>query len=148
MSQVEDTTTEVDDDAPVVSYDRAVKAYIKMREARSKLKRDFEIEDNKIKAQQELIEAFLLNVCNTTGLKNFATKYGTVIKSEDILPTGSDWDAFYHWVAENDAFDALERRIKKTFISQYMEEHKGSVPPGVSVLRSFKITIRRSNKES
>ena len=45
---------------------------------------------------------------------------------------------------QNDAFDALERRIKKTFVSEYMENNGGAIPPGVSVYRQYAVRVRRN----
>jgi hypothetical protein len=51
---------------------------------------------------------------------------------------------FYVWIKDNDAFDALERRVKKSFIATYMEDNKGELPPGISVMQEYTVTIRRA----
>lgn len=123
---------------------KAVKAYLKLRDARTALKREYEEADLKLTQQQERIEKALLHHLNETKTNSVATDYGTFYRQEVVTPTGSDWEAFYDWVKKNDAFDALEKRIKKTFITEYMEEHKGAIPPGVSVYREYVVRIRRS----
>jgi hypothetical protein len=130
---------------PAVKLDTVVKVFLKIRTARHDAKKAWEAHDATLEAQQEELENFLLGYTNQTGVDSFRTAYGTVYKTPDIVPSASDWDAFYKWIAENDAFDALERRIKKTFISTYMETNKGELPPGVSVFRQMKISVRRSN---
>lgn len=130
-----------------ISIDKVVGTFIKIRDARAAKKREWETEDRKLKDQMEVLDNFLLHSLRTIGAESVATKHGTVYQSTEITPQGSDWDAFYAWVAENNAFEALERRIKKTFIAAYQEEHDGDLPPGVSVFRQQTVNIRRNNKE-
>ncbi len=120
-------------------------AHIKVRDARAALKREFEASDGELKAAQEKIEAKMLAFLNDSGTTSAKTDSGTFYKQEDLIPAGADWNAFYGWIVENDAFDALERRIKKTFIKEYIESHDGEVPPGVSVFREYVIRVRRGN---
>lgn len=128
----------------MVDVNRLTKAYIKLRDARSELKKDWEKEDTKFKEKLEKIEGALLKFLNETQQNSSKTDAGIVYRQEEITPTGADWDAFYGWVAKNNAFDALERRIKKTFIREYMDAHDGGIPPGVSVYREFVVRVRRS----
>lgn len=123
---------------------KMAKAYIKLRDARTELKREFESKDNALKAKQERLEAEMLKFLNSNEMDSVKTAEGTFYRQEEITPTGSDWDAFYKWVSQNDAFDALERRIKKTFIKEYMEMNSGAIPPGVSVYREYVVRVRRT----
>src|SRR6478736_2264664 len=116
---------------------KIVKAYIRLRNARRELSKKFEEEDAVLKGHQEVLENTLLNHFNQTNITSIKTEHGTAYKQEDFYPQGQDWDAFYKWVGENDAFDALERRIKKGFITDYMAAHSGKLPPGVAVVPSF-----------
>jgi hypothetical protein len=130
-----------------VTLGKAVKAFLKVRDKRAALKREWEAQDGKLEEDMEVLNGFLLNEANKQNVNSFRTDFGTVVRELDITPTGSDWDAVYRWIAENDAFDILERRIKKTFVSQYMKDHKGGIPPGVSVFKRYKIVVRRSGSK-
>jgi hypothetical protein len=123
---------------------RMVKAYIKIRDKRAEIKKEFEEQDKALKEKLELIESEMLRHMQETGIESIKTAAGTFYRQEEVTPTGSDWDAFYTWVKTNDAFDALERRIKKGFIKEYMETHEGGIPPGVSVYREYVVRVRRS----
>jgi len=123
---------------------KMVKAYLKLRDARTALKRQFEEQDTALKTKMTRLEAEMLRLLQSTNSDSISTELGIFYRQEEITPTGSDWDAFYKWVAANDAFDALERRIKKTFIKEYLETHEGGIPPGVSVYREYAIRVRRS----
>ena len=129
----------------LVPLDKIVKAFLKIRDYRAVQKKAFEAEDEALKEEQDLLQSQLLKYMNETGLKNFGTEYGTVFRSVNIQPTASDWDTFYKWVAENDGFDFLEKRIKKTSVAAYMEQNKGAAPPGVNVLRNYEVTVHRKN---
>lgn len=123
---------------------KLVKAYLNLREARHVLKRKFDEDDGALKIKQERIEAALLGFLNDNKLDRVATPLGTVYRQEEMTPTAADWSAIYDFVKENDAFEMLERRLKKTFVKEYMEQHEGGVPPGVSVFREFVVRVRRS----
>lgn len=124
--------------------DALTKTYIKIREARSLAKKEWEAKDQELKEKLDRIEAEMLKFLNETHQESARTASGIFYKQEEITPTGSDWDALYRWIAKNDAFDALDRRIKKTFIKTYMEEHNGAIPPGISVFREYVVRVRRS----
>lgn len=127
-----------------MDINKLTSVHLKIRDARSDLKRKFEEEDRKLKIKQERIENEMLRFLQDSNTGSVRTESGTFYRQEEITPTGSDWDAFYRWVRENDAFDALERRIKKTFVKEYMETHEGGIPPGVSVYREYVVRVRRS----
>lgn len=127
-----------------IDLNRVTKVYLRLRDKRDELRRNYTDEDNKLKEKQERLEAEMLRFLNDTKQESSRTVSGTIYKQEDITPTGSDWERFYQFVSENDAFDALERRIKKGFVAEYMREHEGAPPPGVSVLRKYVVRVRRS----
>ena len=103
----------------------------------------YEAEEAKLKGDLEEITNFMLTCLNDGGMESVKTTEGTFFRKEKVIPQGADWDAFYKWVAKNDAFDALERRIKSTFITDYMKEHDGALPPGVNVFRQWTVGVRK-----
>ena len=131
-----------------LDLDRIARVYVKIRDARAANTRAYEEADEKFKADLKKLENVMLGHLNSTGSKSVATESGTFYKQEEILPTGSDWDAFYDWIKDNDAFDALERRVKKGFIREYMEANNGAIPPGITVLREFVVRVRRGKGDA
>ena len=127
-----------------MDLDQIVRVYVKIRDARAAASKEAKERDAELKDKLSKLEAVLLNHLNETKADSVKTSEGTFYRQEDLIPTGSDWEAFYAWVKENDAFDALERRIKKTFIAEYIEAHDGEIPPGVSVYREHVVRVRRS----
>lgn len=122
--------------------EKIVKAYLKLRDARTTLRKQFEAEDGKLEAHQDLLEKEMLRFLDSTGGKSFATTLGTFYKSVDVKPMASDWSTIYRWATENDGFEILQKRLTKTFITKYMESHDGHPPPGVSVSREYVVNVR------
>jgi len=128
-----------------MDFNQITKAFLAMREARAALKKEYDTADGELKGKQVRLEAVMLDHLNTTGTESVRTEAGTFFRQEKIRPSASDWQAFYDWIKENDAFDALERRVKATFISEHMEMNDGELPPGISIHREFEVRVRRAN---
>ena len=127
----------------VATNKELVLGYLTLRDFRAVQKKAFETKDKKVKAAMEKIEAELGKRLRESESDSIRTEAGTFYRQVDITPRGDDWQAFYNWVAAEDAFDALERRIKKTFIAEYMEQNNGDLPPGVSVFREYVVRVRK-----
>ena len=130
-------------ETPTIDTKRVVSAYLKIRDAKTALTRQFEEEKAKLDSKLELLEQTLLKFLNEHKMDSAKAGPATFYKQIEITPAGSDWDRFYKWVVKHDAFEALERRIKKTFIKEYMEANDGAIPPGVTVHREFVVRVRR-----
>jgi hypothetical protein len=127
-----------------MDINKLVSVYTKIRDKRSEIKRAYEAEDDALKAQLVKLEGVLLGHLNTTNSDSIRTEAGTFYRQQDVTPSASDWAAFYDWIKQNDAFDALERRVKKTFVTEYMEANDGAIPPGVSVYRQYVVRVRKN----
>lgn len=120
------------------------KEYLALRDRRAQLRKHYDDEDAILKEEMAALEGQMLKFLQDNNTESVRTEAGTLYRQEDMTAIGSDWDAIYRWAAENDAFEILERRLKKTFVKDYMETHEGGVPPGVSVLREYAVRVRRS----
>ncbi len=123
---------------------RIIAAYLKIRNEKQAYVKASDAIVAEYDAKLDRLSAELLNRMNKSKLKSLRGEAGIAVKTRTIIPTGSDWDAFYAWVVETNNFEALERRIKKTFIETYMEENDQELPPGVSVMKSFKAIIKKA----
>lgn len=134
-------------DASTIDLDlgKVARAYINLRDARTKLRKQYDEADADLKAAQTKLETTMLDHLNKHGMDAVRTDAGTFYRQEEITPSASDWNALYEWIKDNDAWDALERRIKKTFIKEFQETHDGGLPPGVSVFREYVVRVRRGN---
>ena len=123
---------------------KAARAYVKVRDARAELKRAYEEADAELKAKLTRIESGMLKFCNEHGIDSVKTEAGTFYRQEDLIPTVNDWDSTYAFIMhENLVPEALERRLKKSFVKEFMEANGGALPPGVSVFRKYEIRVRR-----
>lgn len=126
-----------------LDVDQLVRVYIKIRDARAANTREYEAEDSRLKQQQEKIESVLLAHLNETNSNSVQTPSGTFFRQEEVIPSASDWGAFHAWMREQNAMDALERRVKRVFITEYMDANEGRLPPGISVFRRFACRVRK-----
>ena len=128
-----------------ISTTEYVEAYLAIRNERERILHEYEAMDKELKAEMAILETGLLNICNTIGANSINTKYGTVIRSIKERAMCGDWDNFKKFVLENQLVDLLEKRIHQTNFKTFMEEHsEDGLPPGVSVMREFAITVRKA----
>lgn len=130
--------------AKEVETGRIIAAYLKIRNEKHAYKRAADAVLVEYEAKLKRLGAELLDRMNKQKVKNIASDMGTAVRVKQIIPRADDWDRFYRWISENDAFEALERRVKRTFIQDYMEENKGAIPPGISVMTSFEVVVKKA----
>ncbi len=132
-----------------VNLDRVVQAHNAIRDARTVKRHAWEAEDLALEEDQHRLKVLMLELLNANGAKSIATEHGTVYRTEKIKPSAADWNVLYDWIVKDPArFEALEKRIKATFVKQYMDENDGAAPPGVNVHREYEVSVRRANTPS
>lgn len=129
-----------------ITADKLVKAYIKMRDARSQLKAQYEENDNSIKEQMDMVEAQLLEMCKTTGADSIRTKFGTVSRGVQTRYWTGDWEAMYKFIMEHNMPELLERRIAQSQMREFLKENPDEMPVGMNVDNRYTVTVRRSSK--
>lgn len=125
---------------------RLVSVYIKMRDAKDSLTREYESKLNEIKEQMELVEQELLEICKATGQDGGKTPYGSFSRSVKTRYWTNDWDSMYSFIKKNDAIQLLEQRIHQTNLKQFLTENPGDMPQGLNVDSKYAITVRRASK--
>lgn len=131
---------------PVVapSLDRVIQAYDAIRTARQLAEAEHKRKDALLEADQATIRALILKLMNETGAKSVATDFGTAYRTEKVKASAADWGAVANWIAEDPSrFEIMEKRIKATFVKDYMDEHGGQIPPGINVHREYEVSVRR-----
>jgi hypothetical protein len=126
-----------------VNVEQLVKAYIKMRDARQQLLREFDEADAKIKQQQDVVQQALLELCKETGTDGLKTSAGTVTRTVKTRYWTSDWNSMKNFIKENDAFELLEQRVHQTNMKSFLEENPNLMPPGMNIDSRYAITVRR-----
>ena len=130
-----------------MDYEKLVLAYRNIRDHKQDLNRKHDAVIAELDEKLEKLKGVMLDELNTNNGESIRTAAGTFFRKLEVIPTGRDWDAFYGWIKEHDAFDALERRIKRTFISDYMTNNDGSIPPGVDVFRRYTVEVRKPTND-
>jgi hypothetical protein len=127
-----------------ISVDRLVAAYIKMRDKRAELLREYEAADAEVKAQMEAVESSLLDLCKQIGADTLGSKHGKVMRTVKTRYWTSDWDSMHKFILENKMPELLERRISQTTMKQLLDENPDLMPPGVNIDSRYAVTIRRA----
>ena len=117
--------------------------YITLRDAKLAAKKQWEALEEQYDNALTKIEMVMLTHLNAHGTDSMKTPGGTFYKQEKIKPNIVDDAAFFQWIKDNDAFDALQRRVAVGTIKQFMEAHDGGLPPGIHVSREWEVVVRR-----
>jgi phage host-nuclease inhibitor protein Gam len=125
---------------------KLVSAYIKMRDAKDALTREYEAKINEVKEQMELVEQALLEICKETGQDGGKTAYGTFSRTVKTRYWTNDWGSMYRFIKENDAIQLLEQRVHQGNMKQFLTENPGLLPEGLNTDSKYSITVRRASK--
>lgn len=125
--------------------DRWVKIYKKIDTARKEATSVYKKKDAALKEELEKVGNILLHFLQETGQEGSRTVYGTFWREIALKPQNIDWSEFGNWVIENGALEALEQRVRVSFLKTYIDEH-GNLPPGVSARREYVVRVRRGKE--
>lgn len=124
--------------------EKLVKVYLKMRDAKEAMTRDYEQKMKDLQEQMDTIEGELLELCKTTGQDGGKTAFGTFTRSVKTRYWTSDWDSMYRFIRDNDAPELLEKRIAQGNFKEFITEHPDKMPEGINVESKYSITVRRA----
>ena len=127
-----------------ITASKLVEVYIKIRDKRAELTKEFETQDAELKRQLNVIQSKLLEACKDADADSIKTGQGTVIRSTKTRYWTSDWQSMHNFIMENKMPDLLEKRISQSTMRQLLDENPDMMPPGVNVDSKYSVTIRRS----
>lgn len=122
---------------------KMVAAYIRLREAI----REKEDEIKALKEKQELVSASMLDLCSKEDIDSIKTPFGTLTRRVYSSYWTSDWDQMYKFIAENDAYHLLEKRIHNTHMKEFLEENPDALPIGLQSDRKYAVSVRKPTKK-
>jgi phage host-nuclease inhibitor protein Gam len=125
---------------------KLVSVYIKMRDAKDALTREYEAKINEVKEQMELVEQALLEICKETGQDGGKTAYGSFSRTVKTRYWTNDWGSMYSFIKEHDAIQLLEQRVHQGNMKQFLTENPGLLPQGLNTDSKYSITVRRASK--
>ena len=129
-----------------VPLDKLAQTYIKMRDKRALIKNAWEVQDNEIKEQMDLLEEKMLDTCKEMNADSIKTKFGTIVRSIKSRYWTNDWDSTYAFIKEHDAFGLLEKRLHQTNLKQFLTENPDLLPMGLNVENEYTVLVRRSKE--
>ena len=142
--EIEDVIQTVAHVEPDVPADTLAEIYIKIRDKRAELKEQFEQQDEALKEQQDILAEQMLSLCHDQNADSIKTQAGTIIRKIDTRYWTSDWESMYDFIAENDVYGLLEKRIHQTNMRQFLEENPDLLPAGLMSDSKYSIVVRRS----
>lgn len=125
---------------------KLVKAYVRMRDAKEALAREYDTKLAEISEQMEVIEQELLTICKDTGQDGGKTPFGSFSRTVKTRYWTNDWDNMYVFIREHDAPELLERRIHQGNFKEFMKDHPEVMPIGLNTDSKYSITVRRASK--
>jgi hypothetical protein len=128
---------------PNPMLERMIGAYMKIRDRRAEIKREFTEEDNELKRKHGLIEAALMKMMQQVGSETLTVKgTGMAYLTTKTFTKGKDWDALWKYIEESGNLDLLQRRISSKAVQEYMDANEGELPPGVDVSQERAVVVR------
>ena len=129
---------------PAVKIDVLVAKYIAARDMKTKLDAAHKTKLEPLIAAMEKTEAAILDFFNKHGIDNAKCEAGTAYKASRTSATVNDMDQFLDFVRANDAWHFLEKRVAKTQVDEYVQQHK-DLPPGISYTQMAALNVRRAS---
>ena len=131
-----------------ITTERLVKTFIRIRDARSKLAKEYAEQDEGMKASLKQVEIELLRRAQEDGVTGFKTKEGTTYTSEDMSVSIADDTVYFDFIRETGDLDFFERRVSVKHLKEYMNEHNGETPPGLNLFRELRMRVRAPKAET
>ena len=125
------------------NLERLLKAYVKMRDKRSQIKREFDETDGALRKKMGLVEAELLKMLNAAGSDSLKVNgVGQAYLGKKVTVKATDWDALWTYILENKQIDLLQKRVASRAVQEFVET-EGELPPGVDMSTERVVNVRR-----
>lgn len=115
--------------------DDMINQLVGVRAARKELAQ----QDKTLSREQASLEASILHAMFEVGTTRAESPLASVSAKKKIVPAVTDWNEFYRWVADHDAFDLLQRRLSGPAFHDRWDE--GVVVPGTSQTELWDLSI-------
>jgi hypothetical protein len=126
-----------------VPIEKIVATYIKMRDAKDALYKEYTTKASEIEEQMLVLKHKLIEISKETGATSFSTPYGVAYRTVKNRYWTNDWGSFYGFMREHGAMELLEKRIHQTNMKEFLENKPDVHPPGLNIDSEYEITIRR-----
>ena len=120
-----------------------VKIYVKIRDKKDEIKREFSEKLGNLDADLQVLEEELGGRLKAAGATSVKTPNGTVYLTIKSKVWTDNWDSFYKFIEDRSLFDLLERRIHQANIKSFLEDNPDDIPEGLNVESKKSVTVRR-----
>ena len=132
------------EEGPQVAISKLARVWMKMRTAAEEKQAELDAIEADMKEVKLAMKDWLL----ANGSKSTSTEYGTVSLSKSTRYYTSDWPNFDAWIQENNLppSSMFEKRLAQKNMAEFLENHPGVVPPGLSSETEFSIRVTKVRK--
>jgi hypothetical protein len=130
-----------------IPIEKLVAAYRKLREAIAEKEKAHEVEIEYFKGKLDMVTAELLEFCNEQNVDSIRTAAGTLSRRISTRYWTTDWERFYQFVGDNQAFHLLEKRIHNTNMKQFLGENPDVLPVGLQADSKYVIQVRKPSEK-
>jgi|TARA_R110000803_G_scaffold44471_2_gene94109 hypothetical protein len=128
---------------PDVSLDKLVKAYVKIRDHRSEIKKAYDAEDTVLVDQLDAVRAALLAHCKEHGVDSVRTAEGLFYRTVKQTYWTSDWEQMHKFILEHEEPSLLDKRINQKHMREFLEDNPDLLPKGLNSNSTYTISVRK-----
>jgi len=128
-----------------MKLDELVANYIKLRDKKSQLKKQYDEKVAKVDAVMDKMEAIILKTFQDSGIDSARTDAGTAYISTRTSATVGSREELFQWIQEDfeERSIFLENRVSKVAVEQFKAAND-DLPPGVNFRSELVVGVRRA----
>ena len=128
-----------------MKLDELVANYIKLRDKKSQLKKQYDEKVAKVDAVMDKMEAIILKTFQDSGIDSARTDAGTAYISTRTSATVGSREEFLSWVLQDpdERSIFLENRVSKVAVEQFKAAND-DLPPGINFRSEITVGVRRA----
>jgi len=128
-----------------MKLDELVANYIKLRDKKSQLKKQYDERVAKVDAVMDKMEAIILKTFQDSGIDSARTDAGTAYISTRTSATVGSREEFLSWVLQDpdERSIFLENRVSKVAVEQFKAAND-DLPPGINFRSEVTVGVRRA----
>ena len=131
----------------VPELDKLINRYVQLRDRKRALEAQHKEQlapYNKLMAE---VEGVLLDYMQKAGTTSVTTPGGTAYQSTKRSASIKDGAAFRDFVIKTGSYNLVDWRANAKAVFEYLTEHEGAPPPGVTPTSHIAINFRRPNEQ-
>lgn len=119
-----------------------IDALKKARDNRLERAKEWEAEEKELKATESDLRQRIIAALEKSKQTSGSSETATATITVKLLPRATDWPSIYKYIAKNDAWDLLERRIGKKAFADRLEQ--GEHVPGIDVFEEKDLSLTKA----